>query len=238
MREGGSDRRRSYRVPVPATAFLWQNGKFCGGYPVSDISLGGCSLSHGPFCDVGQSFDLTVQVPDFLGGGPMSCRAAVVRRGGDRVGMRFVDADPVEDRVHDLVLRCLERTTGTGASEATGHVLLINPRPEHMGPVMRALELQGHRVHLACTPLEAVWTLEHRAAQIGAAVVSLRVGSDIAREFLRHLAERYPSIRRVLLTEDDRRMPAQPDYAQTVVRGPLTERVVTTLVEDGQLRMA
>lgn len=225
MMVDGNDRRKSFRVSLPATAFLWRNGHFAGGYPVSDISLGGCALSRGPFCDLGQRFDATLQLRDQAETGAITCQVSVVRRGADRVGLRFVNGERIEDRVHDLVVRSLEQQQAEGAQ-----VLLVNPRPERMGPVMRALELSGHRVHLACTPLEAVWALEHQAEQLGVAVVSLRLGSDVARELLRHLADRHPSIRRVLLTEDDRRRPAAPHYADAILRGPLVEENVMTLL--------
>lgn len=193
------ERRRSFRVPVPATAFLWRQGRFAGGYPVADISIGGCSIAEGPFCDLGQRYDLTLRVSDTIGDdGQLHCPAKVVRRHGGRVGLRFIDTDDLEDRIHDLVLRCLEQGAGS-----CGQVLLVHPRPEQMMPVMRQLEALGHRVHLACTPLQTVWILENSAEQIHTAIVARHLSRADGRDIVRFLSERYPRIRRVLLADDD-----------------------------------
>ena len=193
------ERRRSFRVTVPATAFLWRQGRFAGGYRVSDLSIGGCSIDAGPFCDLGQRYELTLRVDGGDDQTGLHCPARVVRRRGSTLGLSFVDTGAgAEDRIHDLVLRCLEQGRSTA-----GHTLVVHSRPEHVTPMIRALEAYGHRVHLACTPLQAVWILENDASGIHTAIVARRLGRDDGRDMVRFLSERHPGIRRILLSEEE-----------------------------------
>lgn len=211
------ERRRSFRVPVPATAFLWRHGRFAGGYPVSDISIGGCSIKQGPFCVLGQRYEITLQVDTGSQSANLQCPAQVVRRSGDTLGLRFVDTNAGdEDRIHDIVLGCLEQRPGQ-----SGHMLLVHARPEMVTSMIRVLESSGLQVHLACTPLQAVWILENRPDDIHTAIVARRLGRADGRDIVRFLSERHPRIRRILLSDAESvEEQESPGRAHEVLSGP------------------
>jgi hypothetical protein len=63
------ERRHSFRVQVPARASVFHKGKMCGYFAVHDVSIGGCSLSEGQPCPVGEHVDVLLQMPGSAGVG-------------------------------------------------------------------------------------------------------------------------------------------------------------------------
>lgn len=215
MEASERDRRRSFRIEVGATACIWDRGRFRGGYPVADLSLGGCCLEDGPDCDVGQQLELSLHLLDLQRDLHLPVR--VVRRSGQSLGLRFMSHNPgVEDCIHDLLMQCLEEDISRH-----GQVILMHPRPEEVAGLLESLEEQGTQVHLATTPLQMVWMLENKASEIQAAVVSHHLGLADGLDVVAFLAGRYPHIKRLLLPNRDEEPASVPlGHAHGVLRTP------------------
>lgn len=189
------ERRRSFRIEVGATACIWDRGHYCGGYPVSDLSLGGCCIEDGPDCALGQELELSLHLPELQR--DLHVPVRVMRRQNHTLGLRFVESNAgVEDTIHDLLMNCLE-----GEFCTSGHLLVIHPDPQEVPTLISTLKGQGHRVHLASNPLQMVWSLENHSANIHCAIVSRSLGLADGLDIIDFLAVRYPQIRRILLAD-------------------------------------
>ena len=193
-----AERRRSYRVEVGANASLWQGGTFCGDYAVNDLSLGGCCLCDGPQCETDQELELALQLPS--SSGQVRIAARIVRREGSTLGVRFTSRHAaVEDCVQQLLLRSREQSTSRGE-----RTLVVHTRPEQIAELLTVLEGHGHRVHVVCTPLEMVWTLESHAHEFHTAIVSPTLSRTHNVDVTAFLARRYPQLRCAVLETDER----------------------------------
>ncbi|HMI89825.1 MAG TPA: PilZ domain-containing protein [Polyangiales bacterium] len=107
-----TERRHSYRISVDGIALLWQGDRIAGRYRMADLSMGGCLLRDGPWCDDGPHYSIVLELDDR---GPMHLPVRIVRRhrgvlGRHEIGVEFVAQEPtVEDRIQDMVVRYCER---------------------------------------------------------------------------------------------------------------------------------
>jgi len=75
-----SERRHSFRVPLPGRASIWRRHKLHGHYALRDLSITGCSLRDGPSCLLGEHVELVLHLPDQ----PALWLSAEVRRSSTR----------------------------------------------------------------------------------------------------------------------------------------------------------
>jgi hypothetical protein len=107
-----TERRHSYRIAVDGIALLWQGDRIAGRYRMADLSMGGCLLRDGPWCEDGPHYSIVLELDDR---GPMHLPVRIVRRhrgalGRHEIGVEFVAQEPaVEDRIQDMVVRYCER---------------------------------------------------------------------------------------------------------------------------------
>src|SRR5689334_3578949 len=106
-----TERRHSYRIAVEGIALLWQGDRIAGRYRMADLSMGGCLLRDGPFCDDGPRYSIVLELDDR---GPIHLPVRIVRRrrgalGRHEIGVAFIDQEAsLEDRIQDLVVRFCE----------------------------------------------------------------------------------------------------------------------------------
>ena len=56
------ERRKFFRIPISGKALL-QNGERCDGlYCLENLSIGGCMLSRGPDCELGEKVGVMLHV--------------------------------------------------------------------------------------------------------------------------------------------------------------------------------
>jgi c-di-GMP-binding flagellar brake protein YcgR len=113
-----TERRHSYRIAVDGIALLWQGDRIAGRYRMADLSMGGCLLRDGPWCDDGPHYSIVLELDDR---GPMHLPVRIVRRhrgmlGRHEIGVEFVAQEPaLEDRIQDMVVRYCERDAANHA---------------------------------------------------------------------------------------------------------------------------
>lgn len=212
-----NERRRSYRVAVDGTGFLWRRHELAGRYAIGDISIGGCLLQHGPPCDMQNDYRLVLHVGKH---GAMRLPARIVRLhygpgGGCDLGVTFTAHPPAtEDRIHDLVMNNLEDSGG----EPDGRVLVVHADPQPRRELGDAIRRLGYQVVEAASPLEAVWELENGPMDIHTAFVAGTLGKSKGQDVVKFLSARYPAVRRILV---DAESPAS-EAADAVLEGPLS----------------
>jgi CheY-like chemotaxis protein len=210
------DRRHSFRVAVDGLALLWCKDRIAGRYRVADLSIGGCMLRDGPSLDVGAEYGLVLHLATEAA---MRMPVKVVRErtsnfGRRELGLVFLERPPwTEDRIHDLVMRNLERERTT----TRGRVLVVDPNAARRDMIVETLLQMGCEVLEAATPVEAVWELENGPMDIHTAFVARSLGSSDGRDLVRFIASRYSGVWRVLLTEE---ASGPAEDADAVLRGP------------------
>src|SRR5688572_10561658 len=125
------ERRKFFRIPISGKVLLQQGERVDGLYCLENLSIGGCMLSRGPECSLGDKVDLTLHVD---GEDEIELPAKVVRHeragAGATIGLCFTDTDPkFEDRIQDLVMRSIER-------DQQSEILLVHAHPERVTPLL------------------------------------------------------------------------------------------------------
>jgi hypothetical protein len=189
------ERRRFFRIPISGKALLQHDHRVDGLYRLENLSIGGCMLSRGPDCPLGDKVDVTLHVD---GEEEIELPAKVVRHEhqGDcaTIGLCFTDTDPLfEDRIQDLVMRSIER-------DQQGEVLLVHAQPERVSQLLDTIHDVGQRVVSARTPREAFSILESDAERIHMAIVAPVVGTSTARDIVKSILRRFPHVQCVLLS--------------------------------------
>lgn len=188
------DRRRSFRVSVPARASVWHKGQLRGRYEVVDLSIGGCSLEGGPPRKVGERLDVLLHLPH---GSTLALHAIVRRVSGNSVGLSFEHAPPrAEDCLQDVVVDAFAKT------HAGAHVaLVIEPNHQVRQQILRTLRELGQRAIGVATALDAVQLLVEEGDRIDIAFIEAECATLRSFELIEFLANNYPRVRRVLVGE-------------------------------------
>ncbi len=189
------ERRRSFRIPTSGKALLQHDEHVDGLYCLENLSIGGCMLSHGPGCALGEKVDLTLHVD---GENDIELPARVVRTEtqgrGATIGLCFTDTDPLfEDRIQDLVMRTIEH-------DQQSEILVVHAHPERVNPLLESIREVGQCVVSARTPRDALAVLESEAERIHMAIVAPVVGTSSARDIVKLILRRFPHIQCVLLS--------------------------------------
>jgi PilZ domain len=189
------ERRKFFRIPISGKVLL-QHGEHCDGlYCLENLSIGGCMLSRGPDCTLGDKVAITLHVD---GETEIELPAKVVRHerqgGGATLGLCFTDTDPrFEDRIQDLVMRSIER-------DQQSEILVVHAQPERVTELLESIREIGQCVVSARTPRDAMSVLETSADRIHMAIVAPVVGTSSARDIVKLILRRYPHVHCVLLS--------------------------------------
>ena len=193
------ERRRFFRIPISGKALLQHGEHLDGLYRLHDLSMGGCMLTHGPACQLGDQVALTLRVE---GEDELALPAKVVRHErelvgegtGVRVGLRFLDHDPLfEDRVQDLVMRSIERERQT-------EILVVHAHPERVTALFDSMRDVGQKLVVARTARDAFVKLSRDAERVRMAIVAPVVGSSRASDIVKLISLRFPHINCVTLS--------------------------------------
>lgn len=189
------ERRRFFRVPISGKALLQHGEHLDGLYQLHDLSIGGCMLTHGPDCTLGDHVAVTLHVE---GEDEVALPARVVRyeraSEGARVGLRFTDHDPLfEDRIQDLVMRSIEREHQT-------EILIVHGNPERVTALFDSMRGVGQKLVVARTARDAIVQLERGGERVRMAIVAPVVGSSRARDIVKLIGLRFPHVNCVTLS--------------------------------------
>jgi hypothetical protein len=187
------DRRRSFRVAVPARASLWLRGQLRGRYDVTDVSIGGCLLRGGPEQKVGDEVDVMLHLPHRA---TIALHATVRRSDPSSVGLRFEHATPrAEDCIQDVVVEAFAREHA-----GNGHVaLVIEPRHAVRQALIRTLRELGQPAIGVATALDAVQLLVEEGERIDTAFIEAESTLLPSFELVEFLAHNHPRVRRILV---------------------------------------
>jgi hypothetical protein len=189
------ERRKFFRIPISGKALLQHGEHLDGLYPLQNLSIGGCMLTAGPNCKLGDHVAVTLHVD---GETDIELPAKVVRHevapDGLHVGLCFTDHDPLfEDRIQDLVMRSIER-------EQRSEILIVHAHPERVTPLFDTMRAVGQSTLLARTPRDAMEILETNAERVRMAIVAPIVGTSSARDIVKLILRRFPHVNCVLLS--------------------------------------
>ena len=193
------ERRKFFRIPISGKALLQHGEHLDGLYRLHDLSMGGCMLTDGPVCKLGDRVAVTLRVD---GEEELALPAKVIRhehvaegeRDGVRVGLRFTDHDPLfEDRIQDLVMRSIER-------EHQIEILVVHANPERVTALFDSMRGVGQKLVVARTAREAILQLERAGERMRMAIVAPVVGSSRARDIVKLISLRFPHVNCVTLS--------------------------------------
>lgn len=191
------ERRRFFRIPISGKALLQHGEHLDGLYRLHDLSMGGCMLTHGPDCKLGDRVAVTLRVE---GEDELALPAKVVRHerdmngAGVRVCLCFTDHDATfEDRIQDLVMRSIEREQQT-------QILVVHSNPERVTALFDSMRGVGQKLVVARTARDAISLLERGAEQVRMAIIAPVVGSSRARDIANVISLRFPHVNCVTLS--------------------------------------
>jgi hypothetical protein len=189
------ERRKFFRIPISGKALLQHGEHLDGLYQLRDLSIGGCMLTHGPECKLGDRVAVTLHVE---GEDDIELPAKIVRHehapDGAHVGLCFTDHDPLfEDRIQDLVMRSIER-------EQRSEILVVHANPERVQPLFDSIRAVGQTTVVARTPRDAMEILETGAERVRMAIIAPVVGTSNARDIVKLILRRFPHVNCVLLS--------------------------------------
>jgi CheY-like chemotaxis protein len=191
------ERRKFFRIPISGKALLQHGEKLDGLYRIENLSIGGCMLSAGPECALGDAVGVTLHVD---GESDIELPATVVRNehadNGASLGLCFTDTDPrFEDRIQDLVMRSIER-------EQRSEILVVHSHPERVNQLFDTMRGVGHTIVTARTPRDAFSILEGAADRIRMAIVAPVVGTSSAHDIIKLILRRFPHVHCVMLSRN------------------------------------
>jgi hypothetical protein len=189
------ERRKFFRIPISGKALLQHGERVDGLYTLENLSIGGCMLSRGPDCPLGDRVDVTLHVDGEV---EIELPAKVVRHehqgAAATIGLCFTDTDPMfEDSIQDLVMRSIERDQRT-------EILVVHAHPERVTPLLDTIRDVGQCVVSARTPRDALAVLESGADRIHMAIIAPVVGTSTARDIVKLILRRFPHVHCVLLS--------------------------------------
>lgn len=197
------DRRRSFRVEVPAQALLWRKGNFAGRYLLEDLSIGGCRLIDGPPHTPGLEVEVLIRIPHH---GALSLPATVMRKlpaaaGRNSLGLQFAERSATaEDWIHDVVLWALEGAL-PGKRRMT---LVLTDSPTMSSRLVQQLRQMGRPAIAAHTPLDAVQLMVEQGDRVDVVMLDERLGGGRGLELAQFLRHNHPAVHRIVLGSRER----------------------------------
>ncbi len=190
------DRRRSFRVHVPARATIWSKGELRGQYELRDLSIGGCLLQGGSTRPVGEQVDVMLHLPHRTA---LALGARVKRSQGQLVGLRFEEPTPrAEDCIQELVFEAITNEVDPNVRRIS---LVIEPQHAIRTQLVSSLRELGQRAIGVATALDAVQLLVEEGDLVGTAFIDASESTLPSLELLEFIAHNHPHVRRVLVGE-------------------------------------
>lgn len=173
-----------------------------GTFSIRDLSAGGAMLVGTLQLVVGERIEILFDADGDRLTGIRIC-AEVIR--SDRLtserfatGVVFRDVPVViHDHIHELVIAANERRR----ANAPTSIMVVDASPQARRAVARDLASSGRRIVAASTLLEIVRHLHDADQRIETALVNSRVGDADGLAILDYLADEYPNVRRVLVSD-------------------------------------
>jgi len=111
------------------------------------------------------------------------------------VALAFCDPSPdVEDLLQDAMLQSLQQ-------KPEASILVLDRDIQSLSRIVRDLDALGHQVVLASMPLDAVRWVADLQMRIEVVVVDRSLAYDDGLETLKFIAQEFPSIRRILISD-------------------------------------
>lgn len=174
-------------------------------FSIRDLSAGGAMLVGTLRLAAGERIEILFDADGDRLTGIRLC-AEVIR--SDRLpserfatGVEFRDVPVViHDHIHELVIAANERRR----ANAPPSIMVVDASPQAHRAVARDLARSGRRILAASTLLEVVRHLHDPEQRIETALVDTRLGDADGLAILAYLADEYPNVRRVLVSDRGR----------------------------------
>ena len=168
---------------------------------VEDLSAGGALVSGGPTLNIGEAVRLLLQLP---GRGPFSLDGKVVRQLNDSrwqrevaFGIAFSNRPPSAVESREATVAVLDQ--GQGLADPV--VLVVDDNTRTCYTLVQDLQRVGRKAIAVTTPLDAIEWLLDGGSQIDTAMVDIVLGHSNGCDLLTFLADEYPDVRRVLMSD-------------------------------------
>jgi hypothetical protein len=202
----GEERRKHPRFAALSPAMIVGEGGITGHCLVEDLSAGGARVSGGPDLIVGEMVRLLLQLP---GRGPFSMPGRVVRRfnearpgagEGRAFGISFTRVSEPAMATHEATVSALK---DQGALTEPV-VLVVDESTNACFNLVQALHQVGRKAIAVTTPLDAIEWLLDGGSHFEMALVNTAHGTSDGCDLLAFLADEYPEVRRVLISDSMR----------------------------------
>jgi CheY-like chemotaxis protein len=205
------ERRLFVRARVVATATTWVRGLCKGSYIVENLSLGGAYLSGGPAVRAGEAVKVILELPR----GPTEVRGVVLRSEPKArecaLAVRFEQPSRrTLETIAAAVAGALDAAARDSSTRPEPTVLVVDDSLLVREALTRDIRCAGWEVASFSTSLDALDFLDRPTSCIRVALIDL-LGTRDGSELLTFLADERPSIRRVLLADQARPVPASLD---------------------------
>ena len=201
QRQTESDEKRVHpRFLALSPALVVGAGGVCGQCLVEDLSASGAKVSGATLLQIGERVRLLLQLP---GRRPFSMQARVVRR---------LESNETNVASYGVVFESLPNA---GLDSAAETVANLRARPGHAEPVIlvvddsaktchnlvRDLMQVGRQAIAVTTPLDAIEWLLDGGSHFDVALVDVLLNNASGCDLLGFLAEEYPEVRRVVMSD-------------------------------------
>ncbi len=189
----GSEHRHSVRIPLHGVAHVERTSGEVSTCTLRNLSLGG-ALLRGSAPTMGERVVVCIQVldhPDITIEGRVVRATAGRQHSSFALAFQEVGAD-VEDAIHDLSVRVLERSDDLA-------VLVVHRLHHVRAALVARLAAGGWRVLEATSPLHALAILDREGSEIQWVVVGGELTQTSGLDLLQHIAIAHPTIGRVLV---------------------------------------
>jgi CheY-like chemotaxis protein len=215
-RSSDMERRQHPRFAALSPALVVGEGGVSGHCLVEDLSAGGARISGVPTLVVGEKIRLLLQLP---GRGPFSLSGRVVRSFPDLGGQRGPAFGVSFARVPDRVPETAEQTVSSlqkvhGVDDPV--VLVVDESTRTCFTLVQDLLRVGRKAIAVTTPLDAIEWLLDGGSYFDIALVDVVLGNADGCDLLNFLADEYPEVRRVVMS--DRLRSGQLDRAHQIAQ--------------------
>ena len=195
-----NERRKHPRFAALSPAMIVGPNGVSGHCLVEDLSAGGARISGIFQLALGESVRLLLQLP---GRGPFSLVGQVVRQfaaaGANHpasYGVSFVAAPDAVTGTHDQTVTALRQVHSVDPV-----VLVVDDSTRTCFSLVKDLHMAGRKAIAVTTALDAIEWLLDGASHIDIALVDVVLGNADGCDLLNFLADEYPQVRRVLMSD-------------------------------------
>jgi CheY-like chemotaxis protein len=195
------EQRRNLRYPLYTSAALVVNERVQSLCWVKNLSIDGALVGVHEKFQIGTHLKLLLHLPWYK---PVPIEAEVVRkhpspRNEPTFGLRFWQVSRAIQIKIDQAIKAAEKCANQPREAA---VLIISDETETRYALEKNLYLIGARWVLVHTPLDAIRWLQDWKIKVDTVLVDLSIEHFNVLTMLRFLADEHPSVRRVLISND------------------------------------